>query len=324
MKLADRVAQSRKLLTVQDPATGRETTLTGAASCAEDITKCSLRYVLSDDLTRLCAELAYSKGARNLACADLLHVPAQALWVEWCHAPFESALQQYGFPSSTPGTPVAGRRGALVRSSPSGRRGTVRTFWTVGAGAEVLASSMEAYFDFDTSDGEEPGSPDSQTGASIRVYDGDQRSEDVLARCFRFRYEGSWANYYRSAALSPLQHQALTRYVLGTIAIDIPILLAFLLLLASRASLPRHPYTFERLNRSRRKCGRWRCWITSKCAHPCYPSICPAAVRTRTGSGAARVCIMCAATSCDGAASSSGVYRTCAVAFVQESFAPAP
>jgi hypothetical protein len=256
MKLADRVAQSRKLLTVQDPATGRETTLTGAASCAEDITKCSLRYVLSDDLTRLCAELAYSKGARNLACADLLHVPAQALWVEWCHAPFESALQQYGFPSSTPGTPAAGRRGALVRSSPSGRRGTVRTFWTVGAGAEVLASSMEAYFDFDTSDGEEPGSPDSQTGASIRVYDGDQRSEDVLARCFRFRYEGSWANYYRSAALSPLQHQALTRHVLGTIAIDIPILLAFLLLLASRASLPRHPYTFERLNRSRRKCGR--------------------------------------------------------------------
>src|SRR5580700_5795021 len=149
MKLADRVAQSRKLLTVQDPATGRETTLTGAASCAEDITKCLLRYVLSDDLTRLCAELAYSKGARNLACADLLHVPAETLWVEWCHAPWQRALQHYGFYTPTEGLECGGRRGALIQSSPAGSRGTVRTFWSVGDGLEVIASSMEAYFDLD-------------------------------------------------------------------------------------------------------------------------------------------------------------------------------
>jgi hypothetical protein len=256
MKLVDRVAQCRKSLTVQDPATGRETTLTGAASCAEDVAGCSLRFVLSDDLTRLCADLAYSKGARNLVCADLLHVPAQVLWVEWCCAPWLSALQHYGFPTGTPGTADTGRRGALIRCSPDGRRGTVQTFWTVGAGAEVLASSMEAYFDFDAVDGEEPQAPDPRPAEAIRVYDGVQQSEDLLARCFRFRYERSWADYYGSAALSPLQHQALTRHVLGTIAIDIPLLLAFLLLLASRASLPRHLQTFERLNRSRRKCGR--------------------------------------------------------------------
>jgi hypothetical protein len=115
---------------------------------------------------------------------------------------------------------------------------------------------MDAYFDFDTPEGEEPQSPDPQHGPPIRVYDGGRQRGDVLARCFRFRYERTWAEYYGSAALSHLENEAVTRHVLGTIAIDIPLLLAFLLLLASRTSLPRHLQSFERLNRARRKCGR--------------------------------------------------------------------
>jgi hypothetical protein len=256
MKLADRVAQCHKSLTVQDPASGRELRLNGAESCAEYVAKSPLRFVLSDDLTRLCADLAYSKGARNLACADLLHIPAETLWIEWCIAPWQSALQRYGFGTQTQDAQSGGRRGALIRCPPNGRRGTVRTFWTVGTELDVLASSMDAYFDFDTPEGEEPQSPDPQHGPPIRVYDGGRQRGDVLARCFRFRYERTWAEYYGSAALSHLENEAVTRHVLGTIAIDIPLLLAFLLLLASRTSLPRHLQSFERLNRARRKCGR--------------------------------------------------------------------
>jgi hypothetical protein len=111
-----------------------------------------------------------------------------------------------------------------VHSSSDGRRGTVRTFWTAGTELAVLASSMEACFDFDTQEGEEPDLPDLQHEPGIRVCDGECQRDDLLGRCFRFRYERT--------------------------------LLTFLLLLASRGGLPRYPQSFERLNRSRGRSGK--------------------------------------------------------------------
>ncbi len=253
MNLADRIAQYRTVLKVRDPATRGEIALSGAADCAARVVGCPQRFVLSDDLTRLCAELAYSRGARELACADLLHVPAERLWVEWCNAPWESALQQYGLP--TDASQSLGRRGAFIQASADGRRGAVRTFWTFGE-QEVLASSMEAYFDFDTPEGEEPAAPDGHAGSGFRVYDAMRQRQDILGRCVRFRYERTWAEYYRAAILTPTESQALMHHVLGTVALDLPLLLAFLLLLGSRASLPREVQTLEQLNRARRKRGR--------------------------------------------------------------------
>ena len=49
---------------------------------------------------------------------------------------------------------------------------------------------------------------------------------------------------------------ALWRHAAGTIAMDIPMLLAFLLLLATRSGLPQRVQTFERLNRRRLRSGR--------------------------------------------------------------------
>jgi hypothetical protein len=230
--------------------------LNNTADCAEHVAKCPFRYVLSDDLTGLCADLAYSKGARAVACADLLHVPAQVLWVEWCNQPWQSALQRYGFPLVHGGCQWVGRRGALIRASPDGRRGLVRTFWTGATARDVLASSIEAHFDFDTLEGEEPGPPDRQESRAIQVYDDLRAADDVLARCFRFRYERTWSDYYRRAGLSDAQDDAIWRHALGTIAMDVPMLLAFLLLLATRSGLPQRVQPFQRLNRSRRKSGK--------------------------------------------------------------------
>ena len=186
----------------------------------------------------------------------MLHVPAELLWVEWCNRPWQSALQRYGFPVKADGCQSLGRRAALIRSSLDGRRGLVRTFWTAASESDVLASSIEAYFDFDTPEGEEPEPPDRQEARAIKVYDSSRAGDDVLDRCFRFRYERSWAEYYGGAGLSGTQSGAVWRHALGTIAIDVPMLLAFLLLLATRSGLPQRAQTFERLNRLRRKCGK--------------------------------------------------------------------
>src|SRR5580658_1720030 len=110
MRLADRIAQCRTPLVAQEMKNGSLTHLNGPAAFAKDIERCATRYVLSDELTRLCTALAYSKGARTLACTDLLHVPAEQIWVEWIDAPWRKELASYGFKDGSDATP-SGRLG---------------------------------------------------------------------------------------------------------------------------------------------------------------------------------------------------------------------
>jgi hypothetical protein len=254
MKLADRIAQFHAPFLVQDDDTGRVTRLNNAADCAGEVARTPIRFVLADELARLCTALAYSKGARTLACADLMRVPSDSLWIEWRCEPWQRELERYGLGDAKAVQDPAARRGALFRASPDGRRGMLRTFWT-GAGEDVLASSVEAYFDLDTAAGEEPDPWGDREPSTLRVSD-DAQDEDVLNRCFRFRYERTWSDYYGEGPLSPGERMALWRHALGTIVIDIPVLLAFFLLLGTRAGLPQRPQCFERLNRSRLKAGK--------------------------------------------------------------------
>ena len=256
MRLADRIVQCRTPFIVRNTKDGSITHLNNAAAFAKDIDSCATRYVLSDELTRLCTALAYSKGASTLACADLLHVPAERAWVEWTKAPWQNELALYGFKSPADSA-HSGRRGAFIQSTPQGRRGLLRTFWADGESElNVLSSSMEAYFDFDTREGEDPEVFGRQQRSSIGVSDNVVGRADILRRCFRFRFERSWQDYYERAQLTSVQATALTHHALGTIAIDIPVLLAFFLLLATRPGLPRRPLMLERLNKARAKSGK--------------------------------------------------------------------
>jgi hypothetical protein len=256
MRLADRIAQCRTPFIVENTKDGSVTELNSATAFSKEIDRCATRYVLSDELTRLCTALAYSKGAGTLACADLLRVPAECVWIEWAEAPWLNELARYGFKSPVDAA-HSGRRGVFIRSTPQGRRGQLRTFWASGESElNVLSSSMEAYFDFDTQEGDDPAAFDRQKRSCICVSDNAVEGADVLQRCFRFRFERSWQDYYERAQLTSVQATALAHHALGTIAIDIPVLLAFLLLLATRPGLPRRPLMLERLNRARAKSGK--------------------------------------------------------------------
>jgi hypothetical protein len=256
MRLADRIAQCRTPFIVESARDGSITHLNNAATFAKDINRCATRYVLSDELARLCTALAYSKGAGTLACADILHVPAEQVWVEWAEAPWRDELARYGFKNPVDSS-ASGRRGVFIQSTPQGRRGLLRTFWAEGESElQLLSSSMEAYFDFDTPDGADPEVFGGQQGSSIGVSDSHVGDADVLRRCFRFRFERSWQEYYERAQLTCIQASAVSRHALGTIAIDIPVLLAFFLLLSTRPGLPRRPLMLERLNRARARSGK--------------------------------------------------------------------
>jgi hypothetical protein len=285
MRLADRITQCRTPFIVQNTIDGAMTQLSGAATFGGEILACPTRYVLCDDLTRLCAALAYSKGTRTLACADLLHVPAERVWLEWCEAPWRAELTRYGFKTDQLST-VGGRRGALIQSSATGRRGLLRAFWSTGeTDLDVFASSMEAYFDFDTADGAAPAAPDASDGPTISVFDHAVGDADILRRCFRFRYERTWAGYYANSTLTAQQREAVARHALGTIAIEIPVILAFFLLLATRPGLPRRPLMLERLNRARSRSGKAPLLAHMEVFAPLIPEYAPS---TAAGAGIER------------------------------------
>jgi hypothetical protein len=276
MRLADRIAQCRTPFIVENMKDGSVAHLNSAAAFSKDIDSCATRYVLSDELTRLCTALAYSKGASTLACTDLLHVPAERVWVEWTEAPWRNELARYGFKRSSDSV-CAGRRGVFIQSNPQGRQGLMRTFWASGESElEVLSSSMEAYFDFDTQEGDDPATFDRQKRPSICVSDNAIGKADILRRCFRFWFERSWQDYYDAAQLTSVQAAAISHHALGTIAIDIPVVLAFFLLLTTRPSLPRRPLMLERLNRARSKSGKARLLDQMEVFSPLLPEYRPA------------------------------------------------
>ncbi len=255
MLLADRIAQCRVPFMVQRLDSGVVTRLSGAAEYAHLMRTCPLRFVLTDQLIRLCTALAYSRGARTLECADLLHIPAERVWVEWAQTPWERELSLHRFTVADAPPPAGARRGALINASRDGRRGHLRTFWTNGD-AQVMAASMEAYFDLDAPEGEISGDWAKAVRGGFQVAITGADRSNVLSRCFRFAYERSWGDYYARAGLGATEAEAVRRHVAGTIAHEIPMLMVFFLLLSTRTSLPRRTQTLDRLNRARRRRGQ--------------------------------------------------------------------
>jgi hypothetical protein len=208
MKLADRVAQTRVPLDGAGSQHRGARVLNNTADCAEEVARCPLRFVLSDDLTRLCTALAYSVGSSTLECADLLRVPATLLWLEWNRTPWESELARYGFASDQTDVGRGGRRGALLRASPDGRRGTVRTFWS---NDDKRKHSRAALRRISTSTYRLARNPNRRMASKPRLFTWSTmliEGEDVLSRCFRFRYERSWREYYDRATLSTAERDA--------------------------------------------------------------------------------------------------------------------
>jgi hypothetical protein len=147
VRLLDRIVQCKQPYIVASERTGEWTCLAGASNLGPAVRDCPLRYVMTDELTLLCTDLAYSKGTSIYDCIDLIRVPAESMWVEWCDLPWRERLRQFGFPCADPALPPGGRHGLFVTASKDGLRGFLRAAWTVGEGeTEVLASAMEAHF----------------------------------------------------------------------------------------------------------------------------------------------------------------------------------
>ena len=275
MRLADQVARAQAPFLVRNHSTGAVARLSGASDCAADVAQCPTRYVLTDELTRICAGLAYSKGSRTLSFVDLIHVPCERVWIEWCEAPWQQELSRYGFTVACDGSHPSGRRGAWLRCSSDGRRGVVRTFWSRGESErDICASAMEAHFDLDHPGEGEASARTIQSQRTYRVVDHQMADAAILRDCFGFSFEPSWASYYESARVSGDNLQHIAESALGTIAPDIPLLLSFFLLLGTRAGLPQRAADLSRVNRVRDRAHRTRLLEYIEVRAPLLPDGC--------------------------------------------------
>jgi hypothetical protein len=252
MRLIDRIIQCSTPFIVENCINGSRTRLSGAMDAAADLKRCPIRYVLDDALISLCTDLAYSNGTTVMECSDLIRVPAESIWVEWCNKPWLHALVRNGLKEQAEDESTGGHYGMLISASSDGRQGAMRAFLSAGdRDLDVLASAAEARFYLDDGAAVTFDEPD-----VLRVAERAMDPQGILSRCFHFQFEASWAQYYRGTVPSTSQQREILRQSIGVVALAVPVLLAFFLLLTNRAGLPQREGRLQRLNRDRMQRGR--------------------------------------------------------------------
>ena len=204
MRLLDRVARCRVPLTLQpvrQGATPRE--VAGPSRFAAQMAACPLRFVLGDDLTRAAAELAFADGARLAGCLDLLRMPAPHMWIEWNDEVHKRVINETHSAADFDVAAIGRRAGILLQASADGLSAVGRTFWADAGGdddAEVTLSPLETHIDLRAEFADAARAHDALSGGFVDVTHGGNPATASLLGHVKFRFDESWANYYREAA----------------------------------------------------------------------------------------------------------------------------
>jgi hypothetical protein len=254
LRLLDHVAQCTVPYVVRQQC-GELWHLPAAADFARQVARCPLRYVLTDELVRLCVELAYSQSGELCECLDLLHFPAEQLWIEWNEHPRREQLTRILPQCTAASDRHVVRTGILLAAHPGGRAANLRTFWLPDAAPpEPRLTAVETLLNLDGGAAAAPPAALFEGGA-VAVCDPDNARLDELLACARFRLDPAWQRYYGATArTAELRAQVLQRSL--TVAFDVPLLLALLLLLSLRAGLPQTAVCPTRLNAKRARHGK--------------------------------------------------------------------
>jgi hypothetical protein len=261
MRLLDSVARCHvPLLLPSSRDSSAPFHVAGPSRFAAQVAGCPQRFVLGDDLARASAELAFADGARLVGCLDLLRMPAPHLWIEWNDGVHKRVIHETRSTNVAFDPAASGRKvGILLRASPSGLTAIGRTFWTDFAGeesAEVTLSPLETHFDLRGEFAEAHEAHDVLSGGFVdAIHSGNPAMASLLGHV-RFRFDESWAAYYRGAAADPQFRHRLIKESIDSIAWDAPLILAFLLLLSAKDATRRAPVSRAAINRKRLANGR--------------------------------------------------------------------
>ena len=260
MRLLDRVARCRVPLilpSVHDGATPLE--VAGPSRFAAQMAACPLRFVLGDDLTRASAELAFADGARLAGCLDLLRMPAPLMWIEWNDEAHMRVIHETRSTADFDAAAMGRRVGILLQASANGLTAIGRTFWADAARDEindVTLSPLETHIDLRGEFADAAHAPDVLSGGLVDATYGGNSAMTALLDHVRFRFDESWAAYYRDAARNADFKRRLINESIDSVAWDAPFLFAFLLLLSAKDATRSIPVSRVAINRKRLANGR--------------------------------------------------------------------
>ena len=229
------------------------------------MSQCPLQGVAAcspDDLTHAAAHLLRREGEPVCKLPGSRAHSGDASWVEWSdeiHKKVYVSTCRCGGPTSMR-TRAAWRVGISVPGTGCGRLGVLRTFWSEAADRDSLAvtlSPIETHIDLrdvKARGADKGGLIDG--GFGVRVADERDPAMDSLLDCARFRFDARWAAYYREAARTEESRHAAVNGSLSAVARDVPLLLAFFLLLNARDATSSVRIGRETVNGKRRRLGR--------------------------------------------------------------------
>jgi transposase len=256
MRLLDLVAQTSEPFMIQPREPGSQPiTVSGPNDFAAQLGRCPLRFVIADDLTRASAELAFADGDRLAGCLDLLRIPAPQLWIEWSDAVHQKVIKECGVISQEDPDAEGRRVGLLLRAGATGRTATARTFWSYGT-CEAYVSPLETHIDLDTRFALAVDPDEMLAGGYASITHAEDAGVAELLERVRFRFDQTWLNYYRAVSPDAFERQTITRESLAAVARDIPLLMAFCLLLNANGATRRFSVERDIINRKRRQRDR--------------------------------------------------------------------
>jgi hypothetical protein len=259
MRLLDRVARCHAPMSLALEAYPQPFEVTGPGRYASRVAACPLRFVLGDDLTRASSELAFADGARLAGCLDLLRMPAPQIWIEWNDEVHQRVICETHSVANYDTTASGRRVGVLLQGSSDGYAALARTFWVDGAAdesSEVVMSPLETHIDLRGEFAAAADVPGILAGGLARVADGFDTAMDSLLDHVRFRFDAPWAAYYRAAATDLDAQRRVVHASLAAVARDIPLILAFFLLLSAKDTTRSMPVSRTAINRKRQARGR--------------------------------------------------------------------
>jgi hypothetical protein len=259
MRLLDSVAHCQAPASPMAALRSQGPETLGPSRFAAQVATCPLRFVLGDDLTRACAELAFADGARLVGCLDLLRMPAPQLWLEWNDESHKRVIHETQSAAEFDSASTGRKVGVLLRASADGLTALARTFWVDAPGDESAAltlSPLETHFDLQARFADATVGQDSLSGGLLDATHGGNSGMAGLLDHVRFRFDDLWAGYYRDAAKDEQFKRRLIVDSIKSIAWDAPFLIAFLLLLSAKDATRSVAVSRAAINRKRLAHGR--------------------------------------------------------------------
>lgn len=255
MYLLDHIAQHRQPLVFRQSG-GALWRLPGAAEFAQRLTQCPLRYVLADDLMRICMELAYSEGDELSSCLDLVRFPAEQMWLEWNEPARHTELVR-ALPECAVAPAACARAGLWISANSSGRGAVMRTFWLPCAEPrEPVLAAGETIIDLDRMPTCANDIAMLLEGAVVGVRDPVNPQVDTLLHYAGFRLDPGWHRYYASVLRTDAMRDLVIAHTLSSVAFDVPWVLALFMLMCLQSGLEHRAVSAARLNIKRARLGR--------------------------------------------------------------------